>query len=211
MGSNIDFGRRLRQIRAEKEMSQVLLAKRAGVSRQIIQAYEKRGGHSPTLVMLIRLADALNVSVTQLLGDQGGGLDKGSGGTDNSTLVAIKLFRGVPGGMMERPGETIKVPAEVEIAVDSHRVAAMEVDTDEMYPTLHKGDIVLFDYGTRSPRSRDVVIGHYAGSPFCRRWSVRDRKNYLEPDNPLYQEIEVANKKNLTIIGTVRMIIQRKI
>lgn len=58
---------RLRALRDKRGWSQEELAKRAGISRGYLARLET-GRHDPTLTMIEKLAKALNVPVTELLG-----------------------------------------------------------------------------------------------------------------------------------------------
>ncbi len=49
------------------EMTQADLAEKAGVSRQTIMAIES-GKYAPTLELAFRIADAFNVSITEVFG-----------------------------------------------------------------------------------------------------------------------------------------------
>ena len=49
------------------EMTQADLAEKAGVSRQTIMAIES-GKYAPTLELAFRIADAFNVSITEVIG-----------------------------------------------------------------------------------------------------------------------------------------------
>jgi transcriptional regulator with XRE-family HTH domain len=61
------IGMRLRKIRKAKKMSQYALAAKARVSREYIRLLEA-GRSDPTVGMLEKLAKALGVPVTELLG-----------------------------------------------------------------------------------------------------------------------------------------------
>jgi transcriptional regulator with XRE-family HTH domain len=61
------FSVRLRQIRERSGMTQETLAKKAGVSRAYLSRLEM-GRHDPPLSRLRKLAKALGVPVTELLG-----------------------------------------------------------------------------------------------------------------------------------------------
>jgi transcriptional regulator with XRE-family HTH domain len=61
------MGRRLKKLREAREMSQAALATRAKLSRGYLIRLEA-GRQDPTLGMLERLAKALGVPVTELLG-----------------------------------------------------------------------------------------------------------------------------------------------
>lgn len=207
-----EFGERLKRIREEKEMSQVQLARRAGVSRQIIQAYERKDGHSPTLVMVGKLAKALNVSVEVLV--VGTGQFRGSRVDKSMTApyrpTVVKLFREVPRNAMEKTDARVSITEGAEIAANAKQPIAVEISSDEMFPTLMKGDIVLFDLAPGNPRSRDIIAGFYDGNKFYRRYTVRGREKHLVADNPNYPDIKIDPAK-LKIVGQAKMIVQRAV
>ncbi|MFE7516138.1 helix-turn-helix domain-containing protein [Streptomyces sp. NPDC057540] len=57
----------MRELRAEAGLSQDQLADRVGMERRSIQRYE-RGERDPRFTDLVLIADALEVSVAQLVG-----------------------------------------------------------------------------------------------------------------------------------------------
>ncbi len=61
------FGKRLRETREERGISQVLLAKAIGVSKGIVSLWEN-GLREPTLSNLVALADFLGQSIDYLAG-----------------------------------------------------------------------------------------------------------------------------------------------
>jgi transcriptional regulator with XRE-family HTH domain len=65
----VTFGRRLRQLRTWRELSQEALAARAGLSRDYIARLEQ-GRVSPGLLPLWDLADAFEIRLAELL-DEG--------------------------------------------------------------------------------------------------------------------------------------------
>jgi transcriptional regulator with XRE-family HTH domain len=60
------FGARLRELRAAADLSQRELAKRCGTSAAAISNFEA-GNNAPTLGTLVRLAEALECDVTELV------------------------------------------------------------------------------------------------------------------------------------------------
>ena len=62
------FGQQLQRLRTRRGLTQEQLAVKAGLVRVYVTKLEQ-GGHDPTLTMLVRLAKALRVSVTELLGE----------------------------------------------------------------------------------------------------------------------------------------------
>lgn len=61
------FGERLKQIRKEKNMTQVEVAKAVGIAKQTINSYEK-GIKFPSLPVLTEIANCLDCSADYLLG-----------------------------------------------------------------------------------------------------------------------------------------------
>jgi transcriptional regulator with XRE-family HTH domain len=66
-GSPTVFGNRLIAVRKAQGVTQVELAQAVGVTQRGISYYEARGGN-PTLDMIVKLANALDVSSDVLLG-----------------------------------------------------------------------------------------------------------------------------------------------
>ena len=61
------FGKRLRAVRMERNMTQIVVATAAGVALRTYQCYEQ-GVREPSFDILVRLADILDVSTDYLLG-----------------------------------------------------------------------------------------------------------------------------------------------
>ena len=62
------FGKQLQRLRTRRSLTQEQLAVTANLSRTFLTRLEL-GQHDPTLSTLVRLAKALRVSVTELLGE----------------------------------------------------------------------------------------------------------------------------------------------
>lgn len=60
------FGEHLKLLRVKKNISQEEFAEKAGLDRTYISGLE-RGLRNPSLVILFRLADALDISISKLL------------------------------------------------------------------------------------------------------------------------------------------------
>ena len=63
----IKFGERLKELRQEKNIGQVELAAKIGVSKGIISLWEQ-GKREPTLSSLISIADYFNITIDYLIG-----------------------------------------------------------------------------------------------------------------------------------------------
>lgn len=65
MDRKVLLGKRIREIRKIRKLSQEALAERAGISAQYVSNIE-RGKENPTLDMLFTLADALKVTLAEM-------------------------------------------------------------------------------------------------------------------------------------------------
>jgi transcriptional regulator with XRE-family HTH domain len=63
-----DFGKNLRELRKKRNLSQENLADECGLHRTYLGGLE-RGERNPTLTTMKRIADALHVSLDELLKD----------------------------------------------------------------------------------------------------------------------------------------------
>jgi transcriptional regulator with XRE-family HTH domain len=104
------LGGRLKQLRSELGLTQAEVARRAGVSAPYLSELEGGHGRRPSGEVLLRLAEALGVTIAELLGrelrppdDQGQvtpsleefARDRGLGSADVKMLASIR-FRGEP-------------------------------------------------------------------------------------------------------------------
>ncbi|MBU4467302.1 MAG: helix-turn-helix domain-containing protein [Candidatus Omnitrophica bacterium] len=62
------LGKRIKEFRKKKEWSQQKLAEKSGLSFNTITRIEQGIGDSPTLKTLVKLADALEVGLDELVG-----------------------------------------------------------------------------------------------------------------------------------------------
>jgi transcriptional regulator with XRE-family HTH domain len=65
-----DLGQRLRRYREDRGWTQAVLAEQAGVSKPYLSELEGGAGRRPSGQILLKLADALGVTVADLLGRQ---------------------------------------------------------------------------------------------------------------------------------------------
>jgi transcriptional regulator with XRE-family HTH domain len=108
---DVEVGQRIRVLRNEAGMSQTDLARALGVTFQQVQKYEK-GANRVGAGRLTRIAEALNVPVSRLLGgdEEHGATDKGPGGgasplqllTVPGALRLLRAYGKLEDGVMRR-------------------------------------------------------------------------------------------------------------
>ena len=85
-----DFGKRLKKLRRDSEMTQIELASKLGVVTSAVGKYERLPHSYPSVEGLIKIADIFNVSIDWLLrGTERNATIKNSinGGMNNSSFV----------------------------------------------------------------------------------------------------------------------------
>lgn len=85
------FNERLKQLRLNYYLNQSELAKRAGISKSLVSAYENAERY-PSLDVLIKLADIFQCSTDYLLGLDSNRIFKVSGLTENQILLLANLI-----------------------------------------------------------------------------------------------------------------------
>ena len=133
-----DFGRKLREIRLQRQLSQEELAQLLGTSKQVISRYEN-GQRSPKISVAQRYADILGVPLAVL-----GGEEPALPAPD---LIPVRKVR-IPLLGDIAAGEPILAAEEHEEYVELDADApscdyALRVISDSMEPTIHVGDTVF--------------------------------------------------------------------
>ena len=87
-----DIGTKLRHLRSQRDMSQVTLATRLGVSKSVVSSYEN-GIHLPPYDVLIQMARIFGVSTDYLLGMNSGCTISVDGLTDTQIEAVTMIVR----------------------------------------------------------------------------------------------------------------------
>lgn len=120
MSDGKTIGDRLRLLRRERGLSQEDLARRSGLSRDLIAKLEQNRRTSCRITSLMRLANALDVELTELTGKRerlGTERDGGSVLALRDTLLSPSLLPGLPGMDLDDAGQPTPLP-ELHEAVD---------------------------------------------------------------------------------------------
>src|SRR5260370_9824971 len=84
--ANTSIGARLRQLRRDAMLTQEELAERAGVSKDLIAKLEQGARRSARLISFVRLAAALDVELSELLGKR----PQLDGHRDDASVLAVR-------------------------------------------------------------------------------------------------------------------------
>lgn len=199
----ISTGKRIKELRIEKRLTQKELGKQVNVSAQVISNWER--GYTPNINHddLIRLADALETSVNYLLCRTNDPSPLPPGSIPVTDWVRIPIYGEIRAGLPMLVQEEIigweYVPAE---DVKGGEYFFLKVKGDSMINArIQEGDLVLV-------RRQDILengqIGVVVvnGEATIKKFYRQGMNVVLQPANPAYAPI-VARIQDVRIIGEV--------
>lgn len=152
----MDIGKRIKEIRLKKGISQNSLAKKAGISQSGLSAIES-GESSPSFSVLSLIAKALNLDPSGLMMDTDGA-SSNSPWNENGIDIAPRK-KGIKIPVLGRVAAGIPVEA-VQDVIDYEEIDeemaktgeffALQIKGDSMEPRIKSGDVVIV-------RKQDVV------------------------------------------------------
>lgn len=125
------FAENLRTLRELRGLSQDALAERAGTSKQVLSRYEN-GLRVPKISMVKKLADALNVSMAELTGDE-----------NNESVPATKQFFEMQMFSRRTPRLNDAASAAAKVLLDYH-VAAVPINPLQILTSMPDVFVVTF-------------------------------------------------------------------
>lgn len=203
--------KRLRDLRAERGLTQAAVAKEIGCSKSLIVRLEKNESDSLSSTKLLSLAALFNVSPEWL--ERGEGFAGRSANTSATDLPRFKvpIISSTAAGNWAEVSDPLQTgDAEAWIHTTrafSPNAFALRIDGDSMEPKIPNGSIVLVD-PEQEARNGSIVVVRENGAmeATCKRIKFDGPRRYLVPENNRYPIIDVTGK-DITICGVVRQII----
>lgn len=201
----IEIGKRIKTVRAEKEMSLDDIAVEIGVAKSTIQRYENGKIHTPKLPVLHAIANALNVNPAWLIGtsDQKNILH-------STTAVRIPVLGRVAAGIPISAVTDIIDWEEItpEMAADGEYFG-LQIKGDSMEPRICNGDVVICRQQEDADDGDTVIALINGEDATCKKLKkYPDGTICLIPTNPAYQPliftVDEINRKPVRVIGVVK-------
>ena len=190
-------GMKIRALRKAKGLSSDKLAEMVGTAGAYIREIEL-GKSQPSLKMLQKIAQALGVSVSELLTSPKE--KKNIEIEKREDLVILPVIADVPAGGFK--GGDVEVidylptPKEMLQGVPQQFTAWVRVVGDSMEPKVKNGDMILVADGSYvSINNGDLVVAIIDGERTLKRFY--DKGNYivLQPENENYEPIVISKEE----------------
>jgi repressor LexA len=203
-------GKRIRQIRRAKDLSQEWLAEQLGLSSAQVSRIENEVS-DPNTDLLRRAATILSVDVTEFFEEEKSSsaeTEKSGGGVyhkgmDDVPLVTIPVYEHVHAGasnmpILEGPSEYITIPK----TSDKTRFG-VRVEGDSMEPVVVAGDIVVVSQ-SEEVRTKDLCLVNFSnGEYILRHVAFHGDTVVLDPANRKFEPTVVERKKIKSILRVV--------
>lgn len=207
------FSSNLKKIRQDKKLSQNKLASLAGVNQTTIARWENNE-IAPTIDNLEDLANALNVSLPDLLGrDLRFDNATPTNVNDNVTKIPVLgvIKAGIPIEAQQDILEYIEIPKSW--VRGGKRFYGLKVSGDSMFPKYQDNDVVIFEdsrtYNPTMLNNKDCVVMVNGNDATFKKVQLSEEGITLIPYNTGAYNIKMYSKKDIEekpikIIGIAR-------
>jgi len=173
----VAIGETIRELRRRRGMTQQALAAAAGVSQGQLSRLENGETINPSQQTLLGIAEALHVTLTDLIGRPITGATEAPGRVP-VPIVQVPAHAG-DDWTWEPTGQSISTD---ERTARGRQLQAIPVTGDCMAPNVEHGDVVVFDSWSRHPKDGDMVVITRDNQPHI-RWARLERTGVRLLDN----------------------------
>jgi SOS-response transcriptional repressor LexA len=205
---DMSLGSRLKQAREAAGISQRELARRSGLSQQLISKLENGLVESTTEVF--PFAEALGIDPRWLATGRGEMLPQTDAAGEVSVVAFLPLISWVAAGNwreLAEPGspaeETRLIPVTCRVSASAY---ALKVQGDSMEPVFPNGSIIIVDPAGDARQGAYVVMRLDDAKEATFKQLIEDGGNrLLKPLNPRYPIMPI--RENATLCGVVRQMV----
>lgn len=210
------FGSKLKQIRAERGLSQSEFAKILGTSKQVISRYEL-GQTTPKISVVSEWCQILGLNLDNLINDNKSIYDFPEPRITED-VVTFPVIGEVAAGfehiaLEDWYGDTVDVPVKYLHGRPKSDYMVLTVKGDSMYPLYLDGDKVLVLKQSTLNRSGEIGLIRYGGENATLKkveYVMGEDWMKLIPLNPQYppKMIEGADLEQCEVIGVPRLLVR---
>lgn len=205
---------RIKELRKEKNITQVRLAKSLNIAQPTLSGYET-GNFQPDNETLLKIADFFGVTIDYLLGREEN--KNPTNVYDVDGLVYYEeigtICAGFNGSLNEVPtGEVVEIPLSMINGGDKEDYFVLRVQGNSMYPRILEGDRILCKRCDSVDSGSFAVVLYDSECATVKKIRYVHGENWLEliPINPEYptKRIEGADLEQCRILGKVVKLIR---
>jgi SOS-response transcriptional repressor LexA len=200
--SKFNFGLALKEARLRANLSQEELAFQSELDRTYVSMLE-RNVKAPTLTTLIKLAEALSITPTNLMAmaENGERIAQIEYSIRKEKLKIPFMGTAVSCGIPVTEDYSI----EKEISLDDlirhpKKTFFIKAAGDSMNPTISDGDLLVFELASKA-KDHDIVLAQIDSDFTVKRFIKNQTETKLVPDNPLFKELSIENSGQILICG----------
>jgi len=194
--SNYSFGKRLKYLRLNANLTLEQLAKVADIPKSTLSELEN-DKYNPSASTLVRLSEHFGISSNYLLtgeGEMHGNEKNGDfpSHPDVRKAIPIPIVGTVPAGFPETAPEEDHILDYLYLPDVPKNAFAMEVRGESMAPTVRSGDYAVFVRAGKSEiKSGDlIIVCNEWGELILKRFRKKGDEIFLTSDNPEYPTVK---------------------
>lgn len=194
--------------RSQLGLSEIGLAKRAGLPRDAVRDIFRGKSKGPSAFRVKAIAEALNCTIDELLG----GTSRVAPGDEEFVLVPAYDTRASagPGAFFADDRIIFRLAFRDQwlrqvTGAQLKNLAVIQADGDSMESTIHDGDHMLVDKTQLNPRRDGIYIIAWDGLINVKRVTTDPARGTLTiaSDNPKYHQNEGVNPDDIEVQGRV--------
>lgn len=199
----INFGLALKEYRQRAGMSQEDLALICELDRTYISMLE-RNIKAPTLTTVSKLAEALSVTPSSLisLAENGNKLEHFNYLQRKEKLRFPFMGTAVSCGLPVTEDYKIEREINLEDFIVRHpkKTFFVKATGESMSPTIMDGDLLVIELAAKA-KNNDIILAQVDNDFTIKRYFKSATEVQLIPDNQLFQSIQIADGREVTICG----------
>lgn len=201
-----ELGSRIRQVLAEKNVSQAQLARLVGVKQQTISYICATDSPASTSRYATKIAQVLGVNPSWLQSGEGGRHDPSvrievEGVELTVRRVPLVASKDVP-ALLEAGAESTRKSGLMTDANIGPRAFAVEIEGDSMRPLFRPGDRVVADPDL-TPEPGDFVVAQVQGAVTFRKYRAREDAEFeLAPMNDDWPVVK-SDGETVKVLGVM--------
>lgn len=203
------FSQKLKQLRAEKKLTQEEFAKAIKVSKGAVAMWET-GKRTPDTEMLMTISQFFRTTVDELIGNSRDIPEPSniSAVIPSNKIYQIPVFETVSAGFGAHAEENVidYLPIVIENPYDAPDMLGIKVNGNSMYPKIENGDIIIVRK-QESVDSGDIAVVMIDGEEgVVKKVLYGDDWIELHSFNPEYmpRRFEGAEVERLRVVGIVK-------